>query len=154
LPLIARHHTKQIFLVRLWQKFTYKARRLKSKATAIICGGGGISFACYSGYLLPAAGDHPKGIDSSPAEITVGFRQLQLRLGSGQTFISIPPRNSLPSSSGAMTQAGASSRAQSRRTPSCDNRGTSALTGSVQGAIREPQIHQDLHPAPPFGGKR
>jgi hypothetical protein len=35
----------------------------------------------HSGYLLPAAGDHPKGIDSSPAEITVGFRQLELRLG-------------------------------------------------------------------------
>ncbi len=102
-------------------------------------------------------GDHPKGVDSQPDVIVISFGQLVLRLGQLPECHCYPGGGFLALFEGRDNPSGrVVSRAklphpllrQSRRicafgrTPSRETL-----------SIRKPQIHQELCPASPFGGK-
>lgn len=107
--------------------------------------------------FVNGAWDHPKGIDSPPAVIAVGFRQLELRLGQLPEFHCNPVRQFLAMFERRDDPSGRIvPRAEPPHSVLRQSRPVRALriTPWCEAfLIREPQIHQDLHPPLPISGK-
>jgi len=102
-------------------------------------------------------GDHPKGVDSQPDVIGISFGQLVLRLGQlpechcnpGWGFIALFERRDNPSGRVIPRAKLPHPLLRQSRRICAFGRTPSRETLS----IRKPQIHQELRPAAPFGGK-